>query len=87
MIPRRVALTAVLTLVSAALPACGGSDSDSTPAGGSSTGGFSSTREAAGGQTVRWWMYGGDAKVNAYVDDTVAPVSYTHLTLPTIYSV
>ncbi|MGI8661072.1 MAG: hypothetical protein ACR2LH_08590 [Thermoleophilaceae bacterium] len=60
MIPRRVALTAALTLVSAAVAACGGSDSNSTPAGGSSTEGFSSTREAAGGQTVRWWMYEGE---------------------------
>ena len=75
MIPRRLALTAALMLVSAALVACGGSDSDSTPAGGSSTEGFSSKREAASGQTVRWWMYGGDAKVNAYVDDTVAPAA------------
>ena len=75
MIPRRLALTAALTLVSAGLAACGGSDSDPTPAGGSSTGGFSSKREAASGQTVRWWMYGGDAKVNAYVDDTVAPAA------------
>jgi putative spermidine/putrescine transport system substrate-binding protein len=75
MIPRRLALTTALTLVSAALVACGGSDSDSTPAGGSSTEGFSSKREAASGQTVRWWMYGGDAKVNAYVDDTVAPAA------------
>jgi len=26
------------------------------------------------GQTVRFWMYGGDDRINAYVDDEVAPV-------------
>jgi len=24
---------------------------------------------------VRWWLYGGDDKVNAYVDDVVAPAA------------
>ncbi len=70
-------LTAV-TLVGAALAACGGGDSDVGP--GRATGkptaaGFAPTLAAARGQTVRWWMYGGDDKVNAYVDDTVAPAA------------
>ena len=28
--------------------------------------------EAADGQTVRWWMFGGDQRVNTYVDEHVA---------------
>lgn len=30
---------------------------------------------AADGQTVRWWMYGGDQRVNAFVDEHVAPAA------------
>jgi putative spermidine/putrescine transport system substrate-binding protein len=30
---------------------------------------------AAKGQTVRWWLYGGDQRVNAYVDRYVAPAA------------
>ena len=30
-------------------------------------------REEARGETVRWWMFGGDARVNRYVDDHVVP--------------
>ncbi|MDX1658004.1 MAG: ABC transporter substrate-binding protein [Nitriliruptorales bacterium] len=28
---------------------------------------------AAQGQTVRWWMFGGDERINRYVDEEVAP--------------
>ncbi len=54
------------------LAACGGSGEGGQSA---STGDFADTRAAARGQTVRWWMFGGDDKVNAYVDDTVAPAA------------
>ncbi len=30
---------------------------------------------AARGQTVRWWLYGGDQRINAYVDGHVAPAA------------
>ncbi|MBA2638341.1 MAG: ABC transporter substrate-binding protein, partial [Solirubrobacterales bacterium] len=29
--------------------------------------------DQARGQTVRFWMYGGDERVNAYVDDEIRP--------------
>jgi putative spermidine/putrescine transport system substrate-binding protein len=69
---RRVALAFACSL---ALTACGGDDpgpSATTPAAGS---GFAAVERAARGQTVRWWMYGGDDRVNAYVDDVVVPAA------------
>lgn len=67
-------LTAAL-LSSVALGACGVSPSDSGPR--PSAGGFPATLAQARGQTVRWWLYGGDDRVNAYVDDVVAPAART----------
>ncbi|MGI8557117.1 MAG: hypothetical protein ACR2ND_02210 [Solirubrobacteraceae bacterium] len=49
--------------------------SKSAPAGASGSAGFSAIVKQAHGQTVRWWLYGGDDKVNAYVDDVVAPAA------------
>ncbi len=43
----------------------------SVTAGGA--GGFASVLARAKGQTVRFWMYGGDARINTYVDREVAP--------------
>ncbi|MBA3736229.1 MAG: ABC transporter substrate-binding protein [Actinobacteria bacterium] len=37
--------------------------------------GWSSILAGARGQTVRWWMYGGDDRVNAYVDTVVKPAA------------
>ncbi len=34
---------------------------------------WDSVRAAADGQRVRWWMYGGDERVNRYVDEEVIP--------------
>jgi putative spermidine/putrescine transport system substrate-binding protein len=31
--------------------------------------------EAAEGQTVRWWMFGGDERINRYVDEVVTPAA------------
>lgn len=36
---------------------------------------WSEVLERADGQTVRWWMYGGDARVNAYLRDHVIPAA------------
>jgi putative spermidine/putrescine transport system substrate-binding protein len=36
---------------------------------------WSEVLERADGQTVRWWMYGGDARVNAYLRDHVVPAA------------
>jgi len=69
---RILAGTAVALLASAVLTACGG-QADSGRA--HATGDFAATRHAARGQTVRWWVFGGDDKVNAYIDDTVAPAA------------
>lgn len=73
----------VLALLAAAvaalvLSACGGSDDDA-PAAAASSGtaaaDFAAIEREARGQTVRWWLYGGDDKVNAYLDDVVAPAA------------
>lgn len=70
MSPRRIVpLVTALLLACVALAACG--DDGSAPAPKD----FAGTRDAARGQTVRWWMFGGDDKVNAFVDDTVAPAA------------
>ncbi len=70
---RALALALVLALC-AALAACG--DDDPGSAGTSAAAeGFAAVERAARGQTVRWWMYGGDARVNAYVDDAVIPAA------------
>ncbi len=53
-----------------------GSDATSTTspkAGSAGAGAWASTLKAAQGQTVRFWMYGGDDKVNAYIDGDVRP--------------
>ena len=57
------------------LAGCG---SDATPttaskAGRKNAGAWAATLKAARGQTLRFWMFGGDAKVNAYIDRDVGP--------------
>ncbi len=72
MIRLRKRLAALVALSAIALSACGGDDPvPPTTAAGSDS--FAATLEQARGQTVRWWLYGGDEKLNAYVDDVVAP--------------
>ncbi|MGI9657951.1 MAG: ABC transporter substrate-binding protein, partial [Gaiellaceae bacterium] len=56
---------------------CGGDDS-SDMAGAhppATTGSWDELVESAQGQTVRWWLWGGDDRVNAYIDDVVAPAA------------
>jgi putative spermidine/putrescine transport system substrate-binding protein len=43
--------------------------------GGPDAAGWPAVQEAAAGQTVRWWMYGGDERVNRYVDEHVVPAA------------
>ncbi len=76
-LPTRLALLPALALTVLLLAACGDSPpaADTSSASGTSADGFAATEEAARGQTVRWWMYGGDDRVNAYVDDVVAPAA------------
>lgn len=72
----RLAFVAAAALMAGGLTACGGSGtatgSRTAPAGAH---GFAATLRAARGETVRWWLYGGDEKINAYVDDVVAPAA------------
>jgi len=67
------AVSATVALVAAlALGACGSGGDE--PEDGSSAS-FAELQSAAEGQTVRWWMFGGDARINAYVDDEVIPAA------------
>ncbi len=80
-------LSLVITLGAAA---CGGDDSRSSDAATSrssdaaapapassiaSTDGWAEIARAAEGQTVRFWMWGGDDRVNAYIDELVRPAA------------
>jgi putative spermidine/putrescine transport system substrate-binding protein len=64
-------LPALLTAAALGLAACGGDEEAAAPA--DRAGGFDAIAQAAKGQTVRWWMYGGDDKINDYVDQDVKP--------------
>ncbi len=71
----RTLLTILAVTAGLALAACG-SDSAPTsgaPASAGTDGSWQATLQQARGQTVRGWIYGGDDKINAYVDDDVAP--------------
>ncbi len=70
--PRRSVLSLMAAIAaSVLLAACGGPSSKVTGAAGADD--WSEVRTQARGQTVRWWMYGGDDRVNAYVDHQVRP--------------
>jgi putative spermidine/putrescine transport system substrate-binding protein len=66
-------LPALLTSLAVGLAACGGDDEAASTPSQPAASGFDQIAEKAKGQTVRWWMFGGDDKINAYVDDDVAP--------------
>ena len=53
-----------------ALAACGGGAADDARR---VAGDFDALAARAKGQTVRWWMFGGDERINRYVDEVVAP--------------
>jgi len=53
-----------------ALAACGGGAADDARR---AAGDFDALAARAKGQTVRWWMFGGDERINRYVDEVVAP--------------
>lgn len=69
---RRLATLAAAILGMVALAGCGAAASSSSPDGGAGDD-WASTLERAKGDTVRFWMYGGDDKINAYIDGRVTP--------------
>ena len=73
MSPVRRLSSLALALVALGVSACGGSNGAPASPAGAAT--FEATEAQARGQEVRWWMFGGDARVNAYVDDHVAPAA------------
>ncbi len=73
---RNFSAVAAVVLSGVVLASCGGgTGSKNATAGAGNSTGFSAIVKQAHGQTVRWWLYGGDDKVNAYVDDVVAPAA------------
>lgn len=71
---RRTLIVAVALLLATLLAACGSSSTGTatTPAASAS---FQGIKAKARGQTVRWWLFGGDDRINAYVKDTVVPAA------------
>ena len=65
---------ALLTLMAALLTGCG-SETEAEKAPTARAESFADVREDARGETVRWWMYGGDDRINAYVDEQVKPAA------------
>lgn len=65
------ALVCALALVAAACSGDGGGEGGATALPAE----WSDVRAAAEGSTVRWWMYGGDARINAYVREHVVPAA------------
>jgi putative spermidine/putrescine transport system substrate-binding protein len=72
--PRRaVAVTALVLALALLLAACG---SPTAPAGGRAVpANWDAIQAGARGQTVRWWLYGGDQRINAYIDRQVTPAA------------
>jgi putative spermidine/putrescine transport system substrate-binding protein len=70
-----VAIGAALALSLIALAAAcgGGAAADPRPVGLPAD--WAEVLERADGQTVRWWMYGGDVRINAYVRQHVVPAA------------
>ncbi|MGI8414552.1 MAG: hypothetical protein ACR2LV_12235, partial [Solirubrobacteraceae bacterium] len=72
---RAAPVTLVIVAVVLALVACGGGASGSQT---QTVGRFSNWKQVLGqarGQTVRWWLYGGDDKINAFVKNVVTPAA------------
>ncbi len=70
-------LTPLLVTICAALAAACGDDSGGAPRseGAPAPASFDQVRREARGQTVRWWMYGGDTRINRFIDRRVVPAA------------
>ncbi|HZD02446.1 MAG TPA: ABC transporter substrate-binding protein [Actinomycetes bacterium] len=70
---RAVAVTTLALSIALLLAACGGPTSrvgeDAVPSD------WAAVQAAARGQTVRWWLYGGDQRINVYIDRQVVPAA------------
>jgi len=75
---KKLVATLAFLLLSLAFAACGSDDEATTSAAAPAApkaDPFAAIAAEAKGQTVRWWMFGGDTKINDYVDDVVAPAA------------
>jgi putative spermidine/putrescine transport system substrate-binding protein len=70
--PLRAVVPAVVALA-LLLAACGGDSSSLSRTDAAVPRGWHGVLDQARAQTVRFWMYGGDERVNAYVDDEIRP--------------
>lgn len=69
----RLSSVPVALVVALALAGCASSTTASTTTTAKQT--WAQTLAAARGQTVNWWMYGGDAATNAFADHYVTPAA------------
>lgn len=69
---RRAAAALALLAAAAVVAGCGDGGDGSARA---LPGDWAQVRAEARGQTVDWWMYGGDARINDYVRDHVVPAA------------
>ena len=70
-VPTRLRWAATLGAAAIALSACGGGSE--TPAPEIDASDWDAVLAEADGQTVSWYMFGGDDTLNSFVDDEVAP--------------
>ena len=67
-------LLALMGVIAMTAAGCS-SGPDETAATGGQAESFADIRSEARGQTVRWWMSGGDDRINAYVAERVKPAA------------
>ncbi len=73
---RRLTWSSLLVTL-ALIIGCGGDGDETGPRDARAGAGapWEAVRREARGQTVRWWMYGGDTRINRYIDRTVIPAA------------
>lgn len=74
-VPGRLLAVLVAAAVVVLVAGCGGSDGSGDSGAARLPADWDRVREEAQGQIVRWWMYGGDERVNRYVDEYVTPAA------------
>ena len=67
-LPRLLASVAAVAMLATAC-------SSDAPADAVDAGDWDAVLAAADGQTVTWWLYGGDDRINSYIDDHVVPAA------------